>query len=188
MTTYTPQSIPHSLSPTEKLEQLQTQLTILKETPQPAKHADQQKLNKDCNHLQQQIANLQAFLTLEVGQQVTDGRQIGAIASLSLSPGGLPEAWVSWGGKVPIPEQPSRLKSEPLLEPDIKLGEAIAINLNHPEQAGKIFEIAEFRGDGWVLTTTGALFHHDSLCIYLESNCQHKWNRTWSADGRAIKV
>ncbi|MGH2413547.1 MAG: hypothetical protein ACRDEA_07620, partial [Microcystaceae cyanobacterium] len=46
MTTYTPQSIPHSLSPTEKLEQLQTQLTHLKESPRPTKYEDQQKLNK----------------------------------------------------------------------------------------------------------------------------------------------
>ncbi|MGH2416493.1 MAG: hypothetical protein ACRDEA_22925, partial [Microcystaceae cyanobacterium] len=110
MTTYTPQSIAHTLSPTEKLEQLSAQLTRLQESPQPVKYADQQKFNKDCQHLQQQIENLQAFLALEVGQQVTDGKQLGAIASLSISPGGLPEAWVSWEGKIPIPEQPARLK------------------------------------------------------------------------------
>ncbi|MGH2412924.1 MAG: hypothetical protein ACRDEA_04350, partial [Microcystaceae cyanobacterium] len=188
MTTYTSQSIPHTPSPTEKLEQLKIQLTHLQKSPQPTKYEDQQKFNKDCQHIQQKIENLQAFLSLEVGQQVTDGKLLGAIAFLSLSPGGLPEAWVSWYGKVPIPEQPSRLKLEPLLAPNLKVGEAIAINLNHSQQAGKIFEIAEFRGDGWVLTTTGSLFHCNSFSLNLESNCQHKWNRTWSADGRAIKV
>jgi hypothetical protein len=42
---------------------------------------------------------------------------------------------------------------------DLKVGDTVTINGNHPEAAGKTFEVREFKGNGWILTTDNRLFH-----------------------------
>ncbi len=148
------------LTATDRLEQFVAQLKSLTDSPQATTKKAREKRRAQTEDIARKIESLKAYLTLAQGQRVTDGKQLGAIAELLLSPGGMPEAWVSWYGKVPQPEQPERLKPEPRLL-DLKVGDSITINSQHEGAALKTFEIKEFRGSGRVLTTTNQLFHCD---------------------------
>jgi hypothetical protein len=83
---------------------------------------------------------------------------LGVIKDLTLSNGGLPEVWVSWYGKVEIPEQPLRLISEPILEHHLRIGDVVRFK-------GQQGEISEFLGDGRVKTREGVIidFNQDEV-------------------------
>ncbi|WP_013334984.1 hypothetical protein [Gloeothece verrucosa] len=94
-----------------KLNQLKDQLETLEKSPIEGDSKQIKKYNQDLNYCRQKIANLESFLSFAVGQKVTKDGQIGEIGALVLSPGGMPEAWVSWTiGSAPIPEQPAKLQ------------------------------------------------------------------------------
>jgi hypothetical protein len=134
----------------ERLRRIESELT---------QNAGEGKKKKaDLQYLTDLRDDLRAYLNLTVGQAVTDGKRLGVIAQLSLPSVGLPVVWVSWYASVPVPERPNRLKDEPFLC-DLKVGDTVAINGNHPEAAGKTFEVREFKGNGWILTTDNRLFH-----------------------------
>ncbi len=146
----------------ERLEELEKKLELITNSPQPKTKKAQDKRRSEIKDLTRSIDNMRAYLALSVGTKVTEGTQLGVITHLTFSPGGMPVVWVSWYGAITVPEQPIRLKLEPLLE-QLKVGDSITINDQHPEAAHQTFEIKEFRGDGWILTTTEQLFHHDFL-------------------------
>lgn len=134
----------------ERLRRIEAELT------QTA--GEKRKKKADLQYLSDLRDDLRAYLNLTVGQAVTDGKRLGVIAQLSLPSVGLPVVWVSWYASVPVPERPNRLKDEPFLC-DLKVGDTVTINGNHPEAAGKTFEVREFKGNGWILTTDNRLFH-----------------------------
>jgi hypothetical protein len=154
---------PIMTSLTEKLQQLESQLAALSQV-KPNNYKEGKKLERESEDIKSRIANLKAYLALEVGQRVTNGKQLGAITALALSPGGMPEAWVRWYGALETPVQPTRLKLEPFLQ-DLRVDSEIIINSQHSEAAGETLSIKEFRGDGWVLTTTNQLFHCDFFSV-----------------------
>ena len=93
---------------TLKLQQLESQLSsLLKLKPKSPK--ERKKLERETERITRSVASLKAYLALEVGERVTDGQKLGVIADKTLSPGGMPQAWVSWFGAVEVPEQPERL-------------------------------------------------------------------------------
>ena len=47
------------------------------------------------------------------------------------------------------------------MNPTIQIGDAIVLNAKHQTEAGERFEIKEFQGNGWVLTTTDQQIHSD---------------------------
>ena len=134
----------------ERLRRIEAELT------QTA--GEKRKKKADLQYLSDLGDDLRAYLNLMAGQAVTDGKRLGVIAQLSLPSVGLPVVWVSWYASVPVPERPNRLKDEPFLC-DLKVGDTVTINGNHPEAAGKTFEVREFKGNGWILTTDNRLFH-----------------------------
>ncbi|MGK7881109.1 MAG: hypothetical protein AB4060_13545, partial [Crocosphaera sp.] len=146
----------------ERLGELEQKLSTLTNSPQPKTKKAQEKRQAEILESTRSIDNFKAYLSLSIEQKVTDGNQLGIITDLTLSPGGLPEVWVSWYNHVPIPEQPIRLKPEPFFE-QLKLGDSVTINDQHPEDAQQTFEVKEFRGEGWIFTTTEQLFHHDFI-------------------------
>ena len=146
----------------ERLGELEQKLSTLTNSPQPKTKKAQEKRQAEILELTRSIDNFKAYLSLSIEQKVTDGNQLGIITDLTLSPGGLPEVWVSWYNHVPIPEQPIRLKPEPFFN-QLKVGDSVTINDQHPESAQQTFEIKEFRGEGWILTTTNQLFHHNFI-------------------------
>ena len=111
--------------------------------------------------LTEQIDNLRSYLQLGVGTKVTDGKKIGIIIDKKISLTDIPEFIVLWSGKLTQIEEPRRLKLEPLMNPAIQIGDAIVLNAKHQTEAGERFEIKEFQGNGWVLTTTDQQFHSD---------------------------
>jgi hypothetical protein len=154
----------------QRLGELEKKLELLTNSPEPRAKKARDKRRSEIKYLTLQIDNSKAYLSLSEGTKVTEGTKLGVITHLTLSPGGMPEVWVTWHNylytsgctNVPIPEQPIRLKPEPFLE-QLKVGDSITINSKHPEAAQKSFEIKEFRGDGWILTKNEKLFHHDFL-------------------------
>ncbi len=154
----------------ERLGELEKKLELLTNSPEPRAKKARDKRRSEILDLTLQIDNSKAYLSLSEGNKVTDGKSLGVITHLTLSPGGMPTVWVSWFShlytsgctNVPIPEEPIRLKHEPFLE-QLKVGDSITINDQHPEAAQKTFEIKEFRGDGWILTKNEKLFHHDFI-------------------------
>ena len=146
----------------ERLGELEQKLSTLTNSPKPKTKKAQQKRQASILDLTRSIDNFKAYLSLSIDQRVTDGTQLGLITDLTLSPGGMPEVWVSWYNHVSIPEQPIRLKPEPFFE-QLKVGDSVTINDQHAEAAQQTFEIKEFRGEGWILTTTNQLFHHDFI-------------------------
>lgn len=111
--------------------------------------------------LTEQIENLRAYLVLPLGTRVTDGTKIGTIIDKKISLTDHPEFVVLWSEKLTKIEEPRRLKLEPIINPTIGIGDMIIINSKHQTQAEESFEIKEFQGNGWVLTTTDQRFHSD---------------------------
>lgn len=143
-----------------KLEQLTKELEKLQNITEFDNNSQKKKYKEVLIDLERKISQFEAFLQLYEGQPVTDGKQLGVITQLSLSPGGMPEVWVSWCGQVPSPEAPERLKPEPVLT-ELKVSDRIVINSSHPTEGDKTFEVKEFKGNGWILTTNDNLFHAD---------------------------
>lgn len=134
----------------ERLSILETELLKLSQV-KLTKYSDNKKLQKDKKELERQIANYKAYLALSVGQRVTDGRSFGIITQLTLSNGGMPEAWVNWHSqRAPLPEQPSRLTAEPIettqlpVNLNIKLGQELTIDSESATVVG--FELCPKRG------------------------------------------
>ena len=111
--------------------------------------------------LTEQIENLRSYLVLAVGTRVTDGHKIGIIIDKKISLTGLPEFVVLWSENLTQIEEPKRLKLEPVIDPIIQVGDTLILNSKHQTQAGERFEIKEFQGNGWVLTTTNQQFHSE---------------------------
>ena len=111
--------------------------------------------------LTEQIENLRSYLVLAVGTRVTDGHKIGIIIDKKISLTGIPEFVVLWSEKLTQTEEPKRLKLEPVIDPTIQVGDTLILNSKHQTQAGERFEIKEFQGNGWVLTTTNQQFHSE---------------------------
>ena len=63
----------------------------------------QKRKEQDLHYLEEKIVNLSRFQQLKPGDWVRVEKQIGQISELNLSPGGLPQVWVSWDGSVPEP-------------------------------------------------------------------------------------
>ena len=92
-----------------QLEQLEWQLAQLNER-EPNTAPERQKIESDKKNLTQRVANLKSYLILAVGTLVTDGQKVGTVSTKHLTPGGMPEVWVTWAGpKGLLPEQPARL-------------------------------------------------------------------------------
>ena len=111
--------------------------------------------------LTEQIENLRSYLLLAVGTRVTDGNKIGIIIDKKISLTDSPEFVVLWSEKLTQIEEPKRLKLEPVIDPTIQVGDTLILNSKHQTQAGERFEIKEFQGNGWVLTTTNQQFHSE---------------------------
>ncbi len=109
--------------------------------------------------LAEQIENLRAYLQLENGINVTDGKKMGKILDKKISSTGVPEILVIWSENLTKLEEPKKLKLEPMIDLAIQAGDTIIINSQHQTQAGERFEIKELQGDGWILTTTNQQFH-----------------------------
>ena len=167
----------------EALGELEKKLELLTNSPQPKTKKAQHKRKSEILHLTRSIDNMRAYLALSVGQKVTEGTQLGVITELTLSPGGMPTVWVSWYGTITIPEQPTRLKLEHFFE-QLKVGDSITINSNHPEAAQKSFEIKEFRGDGWIMTKNEKLFHHSELELTSLNSSQSDEDLSNQGEGR----
>lgn len=114
------------LNANNKLNQLKDKLQILETSPINGDLKQIKKHTQNINYCRKEIANLESFLSFAVGQKVTNGEKVGEISTLALSPGGMPEVWVSWTpGSAPTPEQPARLQivdasTESLLSSDSK--------------------------------------------------------------------
>lgn len=103
----------------EKLQSLQeSQKRILSQ--QNATWKEKQNCQKELKNTQQAIANLEKYQQLKVNDWVTNQQQVGEIIQLNLSPGGIPEVWISWDNCVPIPEHV--LEKLIVLEPDWNKG------------------------------------------------------------------
>ena len=92
----------------QKLQELESQLSGLEQV-KPKNQKERKKLEQEKETLTRTVASLKAYLALSINEKVTDGTKLGVIISKTLSPGGMPQAWVSWYGAVEIPEQPERL-------------------------------------------------------------------------------
>ena len=63
----------------------------------------QKRKEQDLHYLEEKIVNLSRFQQLKPGDWVRFENQIGQISELNLSPGGMPQVWVSWDDSVPEP-------------------------------------------------------------------------------------
>ena len=106
------ETIPSNSTQAVPQEQQIEQITVkLQQIQQQIQDLDSQKATskkqRERNYLERTVENLEAFGRLSPGQPVQKDEQIGTIAQLNFSPGGMPEAWVQWeGDTVPLPEQP----------------------------------------------------------------------------------
>ena len=127
---------------------------------QRSKAKEHRQLDKELAQLIRKRQSLESLARFEVGMPVhrADSRSLGKVTEIVITPGGLPEVWVSWDGKTGIPEQPN------LLEPDaeaiaqiIQVGDRIVIGKSHGLR-GKTFTIARLLARGWVESTDENVF------------------------------
>jgi len=127
---------------------------------QRSKAKEHRQKGKELAQLRSKRQNLESLARFEVGIIVhrADSRSLGKVTDLVVTPGGLAEVWVSWDGKVQIPEQPD------LLEPDndaiaqiIAVGDRIIIGKRHAAR-GKTFTVAKLLARGWVESTDEDVF------------------------------
>ena len=62
------------------------------------------KAEKELKANREAIANLEKYQQFQINDWVTNEKEVGQVIQLNLSPGGMPEVWVSWENSVPIPE------------------------------------------------------------------------------------
>ena len=151
----------------EKLIKLEQQLESLSDLPKPKSKKDQDKRDDEIQELMDSINSLRAFFLFSKDMRVTDGKQLGIITDLTFS--GVPQVWVSWYGKVSIPEQPLRLKQEPFFE-QLKIGDSVTVIFDDSGEEKETFEIKGFMGDGCILTTNDQIFSHE----FMEINCDEQ--------------
>lgn len=142
----------------EREQQLHTSLDNLR--GQRSKVKEHKQIDKELTQTNRKRQNLESLTRFEVGMPVhrADLRCLGKVAEIVITPGGLGEVWVSWDGKVQIPEQPD------LLEPDteaiaeiIQVGDRIIIGKSHAAR-GKTFTVARLLARGWVESTDENVF------------------------------
>ena len=146
----------------EKLIKLEQQLESLSDLPKPRGKKAQDKRDDEIQELLGSINSLRAFFLFSKDMRVTDGNQLGIITDLTFS--GVPQVWVSWYGKVTIPEEPLRLKEESFFE-QLKVGDSVTVIFDDSGEEKETYEIKEFMGDGWILSTSGQIFEHEFIEI-----------------------
>lgn len=78
---------------------------------QRAKVKEYRKVDQQQQSLLQRLREIEALSQLTVGMSVNkpSTTNLGIITELLITPGGLPEVWVSWDSGVPVPERPLNL-------------------------------------------------------------------------------
>jgi hypothetical protein len=124
------------------LNELQTRLRN-----HPAKTwAQKQKAKQEYEYNQKMIAELEKYQELKVDDWVTNQKEVGQIKELSLSPGGMPQVWVSWNDSVP--EIAHRLDLLIVLEENWNHGFSwgdlvlFAQGTSEPQQSGTLIQFA----------------------------------------------
>lgn len=139
-------------------QQLHTSLDNLR--GQRSKVKEHKQLDKELAQLIRKRQNLELLARFEISMPVhrADSRCLGRVTEIMITPGGLGEIWVSWDGRVQVPEQPH------LLEPDaeaiaqiIQVGDRIVIGKDHAAR-GKTFTVAKLLARGWVESTDEDVF------------------------------
>lgn len=139
-------------------QQLHTSLDNLR--GQRSKVKEHKQLDKELALLRSKRQNLECLSQFTVGMPVhrADSRALGKVTEIVITPGGLGQVWVSWDGKIQIPEQPE------LLEPDnealaqiIQVGDRIVIGKSHAAK-GKTFIVERLLARGWVESTDEDVF------------------------------
>jgi hypothetical protein len=139
----------------------------------PSSYKAQKKSQREIEHLQKSIVNLEIYQKLKIGDWVTKGEEVGEIRHLNLSPGGMPVVWVQWVSTATdtqrlLPEKPNSFKL---------LGD----NWNQDRKIGDKFPEGKIIGYAWcektqniqaIVELTGIL-----SCIDLEqlTPCSDTW-------------
>lgn len=127
---------------------------------QRSKAQEHKQLDKELAQLIRKRQSLESLARFEIGMPVhrADSRSLGKVTEIVINPGGLGQVWVSWDGKIQIPEQPE------LLQPDndalaeiIQVGDRIVIGKSHAAK-GKTFTVARLLARGWVESTSEDVF------------------------------
>jgi site-specific DNA-cytosine methylase len=127
----------------ERLRALASQQERLRQR-KPETQKEKAKQEKECQYLEQQVKALKLYQQFQVGDWVSDSLQVGQVVEMNLSPGGMPQVWVSWYGAVEIPEQPERLTV--LKPPSFAVGDKPQLPQDAPTIAslftgGGLFEV-----------------------------------------------
>ncbi len=104
-------SITEEISALKSQEQaLYTSLDNLR--GQRSKVKEHRQLDKELAGLVRKRQNYESLARFEVGMPVNrvDSKLLGQVCELKITPGGLAEVWVSWDGKIQIPESPNLLQ------------------------------------------------------------------------------
>ncbi len=152
-------SITEEISALKNQEQaLYTSLDNLR--GQRSKVKEHRQLDKELAGLVRKRQNYESLARFTIGMPVNraDSKLLGHVCELKITPGGLGEVWVSWNGKVQIPE------SANLLQPDecaitqiISVGDRVIINGSH-ESSGETFTVMRLLARGTVETTDENVF------------------------------
>jgi site-specific DNA-cytosine methylase len=127
----------------ERLRALTTQQERLRQR-KPKTQKEKAKQEKECQYLEQQVEALKLYQQFQVGDWVSDSLRVGQVVEMNLSPGGMPQVWVSWRSAVAIPEQPERLTV--LKPPSFAVGDKPQLPQDAPTIAslftgGGLFEV-----------------------------------------------
>jgi hypothetical protein len=81
----------------------------------PSTYKAKKRSQREIEHLQKSIVNLEIYQKLKIGDWVTEGEEVGEIRHLNLSPGGMPVVWVQWVSTATdtqrlLPEKPNSFK------------------------------------------------------------------------------
>jgi hypothetical protein len=87
----------------EKLQSLRQSLTEIG-NQETSTWKEKQKAQKRLLANQEAIANLEKYQQLKVNDWVANQQEVGQIIAMNLSPGGMPDVFVTWNDSVPIPE------------------------------------------------------------------------------------
>lgn len=139
-------------------DQLHQSLDNLRGQRSKAKEHKQQ--GKELALLIRKRQNLESLERFEIGMPVNraDSRSLGKVTEIMITPGGLGKIWVSWDGRVQIPEQPHLLKPDTeAIAQIIAVGDRIIIGNSHAA-SGKTFTVAKLLARGWVETTDENVF------------------------------
>ncbi len=152
-------SITEEISALKSQEQaLYTSLDNLR--GQRSKVKEHKQLDKELAGLVRKRQNYESLARFEVGMPVNrvDSKLLGQFCELKITPGGLAEVWVSWDGKIQIPESPNLLQLDEWASAQIiSVGDRVIISNSH-ELGGKTFVVAQLLARGAVGTTDEHIF------------------------------